>query len=156
MKDMKFEKWFSGILAYILLLLYGVTVGLMILHVYNSAKSDPSQAHEFSRGVIYVVTTIGGLVSALVVAKLAATTPGKNPGFTSNVAGAVGKEAILSNLYLIVWGLVGLGALIVGVMLWPDVNKTLHDVGASWLGLAIAAGYAYFGIKPKTGLVAQK
>ena len=31
-------------------------------------------------------------------------------------------------------------------MLYPDKVKALTDFGQTWLGLAVAAGYAYFGI----------
>jgi hypothetical protein len=47
-----------------------------------------------------------------------------------------------------VWVFNGLVALIIGVMLFPNANQTLSDAGTTWLGLAVAAGYAYFGIKP--------
>ena len=44
-----------------------------------NGKILPMPKYEFGSGIIYVVTTIGGLVSALVVAKLAVTEPGENP-----------------------------------------------------------------------------
>jgi hypothetical protein len=40
-------------------------------------------------------------------------------------------------------------ALVVGMMLYPNVNQTLNDIGMTWLGLAVASGYAYFNIKPE-------
>jgi hypothetical protein len=43
----------------------------------------------------------------------------------------------------------GLTALIVGVMIFPDSNATLGEIGTTWLGLAVASGYAYFGISPR-------
>jgi hypothetical protein len=43
----------------------------------------------------------------------------------------------------------GLIALIVGVIVFPDSNSTLREIGTTWLGLAVASGYAYFGISPK-------
>jgi hypothetical protein len=41
---------------------------------------------------------------------------------------------------------VGALALAVGVMVFPEVNDTLSNIGTTWLGLAVAAGYAYFGL----------
>lgn len=108
---------------------------------------------EFSAGVTYVVTTIGGLVSALVVAKLALTKPGETPTLTRMVEGVSLLRIRLSKFlaigYLVAWLAVGLAALIVGVMVFPGSSSTLSDIGTTWLGLAVAAGYAYFGLNPQ-------
>src|SRR5215207_3253788 len=32
---------------------------------------------------------------------------------------------------------------------YPKVNQTLADIGTTWLGLAVSAAYAYFGLTPK-------
>jgi hypothetical protein len=45
-----------------------------------------------------------------------------------------------------VWVALGVSAYVVGAMWYPDALKPLTDLGQSWLGLAVAAGYAYFGI----------
>ena len=50
-------------------------------------------------------------------------------------------------VYLAVWTLAGLAAFVVGLR-HPDVLQPLTDLGQSWLGLAVAAGYAYFQISP--------
>jgi hypothetical protein len=55
----------------------------------------------------------------------------------------------LAIAYLVIWLATGLLALVVGTMLYPNVNQTLNDIGTTWLGLAVASGYAYFGIKPE-------
>jgi hypothetical protein len=39
--------------------------------------------------------------------------------------------------------------LIVGLMMYPDASQTLANLGTTWLGIAVSAGYAYFGIKPQ-------
>lgn len=36
-----------------------------------------------------------------------------------------------------------------GGLMYPDASKTLANLGTTWLGIAVAAGYAYFGIKPQ-------
>ena len=144
---------FGGALAFILLMLYAITVSYMILAVIGAGRTDPAKALEFTGGLVFVVTTIGGLVSALVIAKLAVTQPGESPSIRRIPAGADGarnRDTWLAMVYLGVWLIVGLGALVVGVMLYPDVNQTLHDIGTTWLGLGVASGYAYFGIEPKT------
>jgi hypothetical protein len=147
---------FGGALAFILLALYAFTVVYMIVAALGWGRTVPvpTNALEFSDGLVFVVTTIGGLVSALVVAKLAATTPGDSPSIrniTSTTTAAQKKnDSWLAGVYLAVWLLVGLGALVVGVMMYPEANQTLHDIGTTWLGLGVASGYAYFGIQPKT------
>lgn len=145
---------FGGMIAFILLVLYAATVGYMIWEVVGSGRTDPVKALEFPGGLVFVVTTIGGLVSALVIAKLAITTPGENPGIMRIAVRADGTQSGsvtgLAVGYLAVWLIVGLGALVVGVMLYPEVNQTLRDIGTTWLGLAVASGYAYFGIDSKT------
>jgi hypothetical protein len=108
---------------------------------------------EFTPGIVNIVTIIGGLVSALVVAQLAITKPGENPALMELQAGA-GDQAknlvtALAVAYLVVWLFIGLIALIIGVMIFPDSNATLGEIGTTWLGLAVANGYAYFGISRK-------
>ena len=55
----------------------------------------------------------------------------------------------LAIAYLVIWLVVGLISLVIGVMVYPNVSQALNDIGTTWLGLAIASGYAYFGIKPE-------
>lgn len=145
-----FPAVFGGVLALILLLLYAVTGVGMIIAVLQVGAAGKVQ---FTDGVTLVVTTIGGLVSALVIAKLAATAPGQTPSMAITLRGANPTDGrinhLLALLYLGVWLGVGLGAFVVGVIQCPDANQTLHDIGATWLGVAVTAGYAYFGIEPK-------
>lgn len=140
----KFQAIFSGVIAYILLTLYVGIVGYMVTQ---------HQTKEFTSGVTYTVTIVGGLVSALVVGKLAITPPTDPPALATAAAKAAGTppdplNVWLTVAYMIVWLLVGLAALVVGVLLYSDVNKLLAGIGTNWLGLAVAAGYAYFGVKP--------
>jgi hypothetical protein len=154
---------FGGIVAYILLLIYAVTVVSMtkgvIQHGMAEAPKDkdgntlPKEKKEFTPGVVNIVTIIGGLVSALVVSKLAITKPGESPALTqlSEDASEVAKKLStwLTGAYLVGWLATGLTALIVGVMVFPDSNATLGEIGTTWLGLAVASGYSYFGITPR-------
>ncbi len=50
--------------------------------------------------------------------------------------------------YAIIWILTGLSCLVVGEMLYPGANQTISDIGASWFGISVAAGYSYFGVNP--------
>ncbi len=51
--------------------------------------------------------------------------------------------------YLIVWTVSGMAALIVGVLIKPGIVPVLENTGTTWLGIAVAAVYAYLGIRPK-------
>ena len=150
MMEKNFGIIFGGIIAYILLMLYAVTVAHIIWGVVECAGNTQCEQQNFPEGITYVVTTIGGLVSALVVSKLTITEPGDNPGI---IRAAESHKEIpwatkLVLAYLGVWLITGVCALVFGVMAYPDVNKTLSDIGTTWLGLAVASGFAYFGVQP--------
>ncbi len=169
MADQSFSRYFGAAIAVILLGLYTFTVILMVIAVVDcenlhqqaqlSGKGESTVDvsacvdSRITSGATYVVTTVGGLVSALVVAVLGATKPGENPSraLVSENASTTAKTVsnIVVVLYLVVWGATGLAALIVGLMMYPDASKTLANLGTTWLGIAVAAGYAYFGIKPQ-------
>ena len=147
-----FSTIFGAIIVFILFLIYAITLGVMINEVTDCGNVKDCAV--FNPGVIYVVTTIGGLVSAVVIAKLAITPPGNNPALfmSTSVAGKREENKIATNLayvYLIGWVLIGLSALVVGVMVYPEANKTIGDIGTTWLGLAVAAGFSYFNIQPE-------
>jgi hypothetical protein len=149
-----YGKVFGGIVAVILLLLYVVAMAFLVTHVVIcKGNANCVEPFTITTGMTLILTTIGGMVSALVVATLAITEPGDSPsGRWINMEASAGKKKAVNYLvwiYLAVWVVTGLTALIVGVMLYPDANQTLSDVGTTWLGVAVAAAYAYFGLKPK-------
>ncbi|UCF16918.1 MAG: hypothetical protein JSW59_05555 [Phycisphaerales bacterium] len=149
----KYGELFGALIAGILLILYSFTVFYMMWEVLASAKDAPGKALEFPGGIVFVVTTVGGLVSALVIAKLAITVPNENPAVVQFAVRDDGTQSgwvtFLVWAYLAIWLIAGLAALVIGVMIYPDVSHTLSDIGTTWLGLAAAAGYAYFGITPQ-------
>jgi hypothetical protein len=137
-------------LALVQLALYCSSALYLIYQIYPLGKGCMKPTG-YEGGYIYVLTTVGGLVSALVIAQLSVTKPGTTP--------TIGGTAPESNLgiyatntvvgvYLFAWVFTGIAALVVGVMLCPDGNKTITDLGTTWLGLAVTAAYAYFGIQP--------
>jgi hypothetical protein len=113
-------------------------------------------ADSFTPGFSHPMSLVGGLVSALVIAELAVTKPGEAP-----VARAIGDASaaptlswtltIVTATYLVVWSFAGLAAYVVGTMWYPGKLQPLTDLGQSWLGLAVAAAYSYFGIGPASG-----
>lgn len=151
----RFGEVFGGVVVIALLVLYAVSACLMITAITEACpdgpKCNPELAKEFGEGFRYVMTTVGGLVSALVIAVLSITQPGSAPQ-TRLLEGASPMTRKCSNavvaLYLLVWAAVGFTALIVGVMLYPNVITSVSDLGTVWLGLAVAAAYAYFGLTP--------
>ena len=137
----------GAIIALILLGLYTFSVGYAAMLAMGRVPGPPTD------GIIVCITTIGGLVSALVIAELAITTPDKDHRGIENFgsAGALtGSDArvvgTVSAIYLLVWIILGLLAFIIGVMMYPDVVPALTNLGMAWLGLAVAAAYAYFGL----------
>lgn len=160
MSNKSFAAVFGAGLAIVLLLLYSITVIYMMTVVVRCEigvdvkTAQDCVAKQITQGMEYVVTSVAALVSALVVSQLAVTEPGANPS-DRLIAGATARAKDIGNIvtagYLIIWGLTGLAALVFGVMIYPDIHKTLADLGTTWLGLAVAAGYAYFSIKPNPG-----
>lgn len=143
----------GGAVAISLLLLYSFVLFVMVYDAICSATLICINGISVTSGMIFVLTTVGGLVSALVITQLAITKPGDHPAnrFIPNDASASFKQTAtrVGTLYLIVWMLGGLAAVLVGVMLFPDFNRTLNDFGTTWLGIAVVAGYSYFGIEPE-------
>lgn len=153
MKDPKFL--FGALIAIILLGLYAFSLGdaiqLALREVPKGATPD-----KLLPGVGTTLSTVGGLVSALVIAVLAISKPGEQPGqrVLANANPNVEPSAtemrvvgLISSIYVLVWILFGLAAYIVGEMLRQDAVPALTDFARAWLGLAVAAGYSYFGLK---------
>jgi hypothetical protein len=145
---------FGGLIALILLGLYAYAVRVGVATAICAATTGCTAltAAGFTAGFASTMNTVGGLVSALVIAELAITRPGDAPMARSlaedSTPGARSALKLVTGLYLLTWVLIGLWAYLVGVMWYPSVVAQLTDVGQAWLGLAVAAAYAYFGIKP--------
>lgn len=141
---------FGGIIAVILLALYAYSLVEAIKLALSVSPTD------LGPGLSYTLATIGALVSALVITELAITKPGDAPGVrsllppnpnasppSSNTTRTVG---LIGMVYVFVWIGLGVSAYVIGAMLHPEKVKALTDFGQAWLGLAVAAAYAYFGI----------
>ena len=141
---------FGGLIAIILLGLYAFCICDGIRLAITSSRDLPL-------GVSSTLDTVSGLVSALVIAELAITQPGSLPGTRGLVGPGPGDSVAdvattrnagyIGVIYVLVWITVGLAAFVVGVMLDTGKVKSLTDYGQEWLGLAVAAGYSYFGIR---------
>lgn len=151
----RFGAVFGSTLAFALLGLYSWSTFWLILRIAEKNGA----AITVSDGYTYVLTTVGGLVSALVIAQLSVTRPGGTPkvgGYEPESKAGVYATNTVVAIYLFVWIATGLAALVVGVMLYPGASKTISDLGTTWLGLAVSAAYAYFGIEPGGGQTAQE
>jgi hypothetical protein len=135
------------VLAFVLLLVYGITVGVLIAKVVNCGRTSGCDTVPISDGVLYIVTTIGGLVSALVVVSLAISTPR-----SLSIAGLSTEDQKPAPFfvwaYVVVWALTGLAALISAVILYPGKSEAVAEIGTTWLGLAVMGVYAYFELTP--------
>jgi hypothetical protein len=153
---------FRGLIAVILLGLFVYTVyeAIMVVTCVNKTGCTQFKPGDFTSGFTHAMNLIGGLVSALVIAELAITEPGKTPVARAVSVAAPGWQdswtlTIVTSLYLLVWVVTGLAAYIVGTMWWPETLQPLTDLGQGWLGLAVTAGYAYFGLSPPSGKEGQ-
>ncbi|QJW89703.1 hypothetical protein HNV11_10085 [Spirosoma taeanense] len=143
---------FGGIIAVLLLGLYAYAIIYAILAVYCSLETGCTDyPKNLNEGINTVLTLVGGLVSALVVAELAITKPGDTPtarllntGSTPTANKTVG---IIAVVYIAVWLVCGVASLIVGYLQYPDVVPVLTASAKGWLGLAVAAAYSYLGVK---------
>lgn len=143
---------FGGIIAVILLGLYVhlIRVASLIVHCESHLPCTAYPTTFFNPGMEQALSLIGGLVSALVIAELAVTKPGELPAVGAwSVAGkATAPRAlkIISVIYILTWMAAGFWAFIIGLY-HPTVLPALTNLGQAWLGLAIAAAYAYFGLQ---------
>jgi hypothetical protein len=130
---------------------YAAWFGIAVVNCVTHPGCDTLMRDSFTVGMAGTLSLIGGLVSALVIAELAITTPGKPLLARAHQGSSALSSWVLrglTSLYLLVWAFTGVAAFVVGTMKHPGVLQPLTDLGQAWLGLAVAAGYAYFGIKP--------
>lgn len=151
------------LIAFVLLFLYAFVlikaVGIALEAPPAGALEAPPAdrpAKSLPEGASYVLQIVGGLVSAVVAAQLAVTQRGKVPD--GQVFGLIGEHpprqtaniaAAIALLYLAVWFILGVVAVIMGLIEAKTPVKPLEEFAKAWLGLALAAAYAYFGIEPK-------
>jgi len=145
---------FSAVVTIVLLGIYvylvwkGIDVGLCISDETCTELSEKN----FNDRMASSLALIGGLVSALVIAELSVTKPGEVPaGRLVDPQTSQKRKNLMqwiTGLYLLVWLLTGLAAFFYGYLTFEEtVLPPLANLGQGWLGVAVGAGYAYFGIK---------
>ncbi len=149
---------FGAIVCTVLLIIYVylVYVGVDVVICAGSDSCTSPTPADFNDRMASSLALIGGLVSALVIAELAATKPGEAPAarlLSPQQRSPMAKRVltIITGVYLSVWLLAGLLAFFYGYLNSdPGLLPPLADLGQAWLGIAVGAGYAYFGIEQKT------
>jgi len=145
---------FGGVIAVVLLGIYVhlLRVAYLIVDCASQMECTTRTPADFNDVMAQTLTVIGGLVSALVIAELAITKTGEAPAarMLSDDSSTRSKSVLkaVTLVYILVWLIAGLVAFMKG-MYHPKVLPPLTSVGQSWLGLAVASAYAYFGLKPK-------
>jgi hypothetical protein len=138
-----------GIIAAIMLLIYVYTLGKIILAV---ASWDPKTGpYVTDVNLIWLINIAGGVVSGVVIGNLGAAEPGKTPLCQVRTLAVENGKTLMQYIvwiYIIIWLIIGSGALYVGLIKCPDVSPQLTEIGKSWVGMLAAALFAWFGIKP--------
>jgi hypothetical protein len=144
----------GGVIAIVLLIFYVLLVHRAV-HIVNCASTPActgATVSSFNDVMSQAMSVLGGLVSALIISELAITKPGETPAARLLPVTANRGRNILrwtTWLYVAVWLVTGAWAFWVGLN-HPSVLPALTAVGQSWLGLAVASAYAYFGLSPAT------
>lgn len=140
--------FFGGVVAVVLLGLYLYLIRVAIQAV--ECAGSPS-CIVFNDGMAQSLSTISGLVSALLIAILATTDPGDPPlkRLFADEPKPIAKRAmnIVAGFYVLAWLGGGFAAFYVGLHHSEHTPPALTSLGQAWLGLAVSAAYAYFGIK---------
>jgi len=148
---------FGGLIATILL-------GLYVWSIVDAATAARTGG-TISSDISFLLNSVGALISATVLAVLGATAPGELPAGRTFEKGLTGMAkavaAYMPAFYILVWIVCGVVTVLYGFhMLFPAVppvrlsENTIEAAGAlnasakAWLGSAIVAAYAYFGISP--------
>ena len=133
---------------YVFLVFRGIAVGQCL----EETSCTTYAAGDFTDRMASSLALIAGLVSALVISELAVTPTGEMPGVRMMAAGAGTRSKsllkIATAVYLVAWLVAGLAAYVFGYLqMNPETLPALSDLGQSWLGIAVGAAYAYFGIQ---------
>lgn len=147
---MTFRAVFGAAIVLLLVVLYVLLAGSAVNLL--DCTPQPACLKDFSDSMTTYLALIGGLVSAVAVTELAITVPKEQPLSRFLPEDSTKAQRItlgaLTFLYLAAWLGVGLW---VFIATWrrPDALPGLTALSKSWISLAVAAGYAYFGIQPK-------
>ena len=137
-----------------------ISIGILILYaavlwgILNLVKDWKIDDPEIpiAGGKLLILTGIGGLVSAVVIATLGIS---KSGGAPTGLVQKLSKDfdeilmTIVTIVYIAVWFILGCFIVYYGVIKFPDASSTINELGQAWIGLAVGAAYAYIGINTK-------
>ena len=144
----------GGIVALVLLAFYVLLVysAIQVVGCVTTAGCTGLTAASFNDVKSQAMSVLGGLVSALIIAELAITKPGEEPGV--RILSATASSGTSKNLlrwtvwlYMAAWVVTGAWAFWTGLN-HPNALPALTSVGQAWLGLSVASAYAYLGLNP--------
>ena len=146
---------FSGFVSFVLLVFYVYLVwhGVAVARCLSAEGCTSLAAGDFNDQMSASLALVGGLISALVIAELSITQPGEAPGARLVAGGESGRRRnalrLVTGLYLLVWLATGMSAFFFGYLIADEERmlQPLADLGQAWLGVAVGAAYAYFGIR---------
>ncbi len=151
---------FGGLIATVLL-------GLYVWSIIDTATAARTGG-AISADISFLLNSVGGLITATVLAVLGATQPGELPAGKTFDKGLTGMAKTIASympaVYIFVWIVCGVITVLYGFhMIFPAAAPTnvsadrieaagaLNASAKAWLGSAIVAAYAYFGIAPDAG-----
>jgi len=143
----------GGLLTLILLALYLYALVIALGDAARCVPISPDKTCTLQPNVALVLETVGALIAAVVISQLSVTRPGEPLGArlvgTEIPTGQLQVSNVVAAAYVITWIAAGVALIVVGWFQHPDVPEVV-SAGKEWLGFAIAAGYAYFGVSPPT------
>ena len=147
--NLKIREIIGCLISVALLVIYAVVLWDILDLVKEWKTGDPEVI--ISGGQLLIVNGVGGLVSAVVIMTLGITKKGYAPTATVvKLSKDLGKiiMAVVTIGYVLVWLILAGFVIYHGVIESPEASTTINELGKTWIGLVIGAGYAYFGINP--------
>lgn len=144
-------KLFGGAIALMLLGIYLHLMGTAILVARCAAKIGClGTPPVFNAEMNQALAVIGGLVSALIISQLAIHKSSDSliARFAGESASSLLKRSVqvVAVLYVVSWIAAGFAGFITSLY-HPNALPVLTTMSQAWLGLAVSAAYAYFGLK---------
>jgi hypothetical protein len=147
--NLKIKEIAGSIISVGALILYFITLLDIVQQVKGWTAGQPPVV--IDDGMKLIATGLGGLISAVVIATLGLSEPGKAPtGTLKSLSRDYGQLtlSVIAVIYIAVWMFLGIYTAYHGVIKSPGASTTLYDMGITWFGILVGALYAYFGINP--------
>jgi len=137
------------IIVFLAVAAFAVLFGIAIAQVWSAQAGKPPQ---YSQSYLYVATGLAALIGGIFAAAFGLKTqdpktpnmPAQQLNFRTlaSVSGTAG--VILGAVYLVVYLVVGIGALVTWVIHPNEISDLVKNLGTTFLGLALPIVAAYF------------